>query len=56
MLFAAGQRDRAMQQVLELAHVARERIARQVHERVARQPRRRPDAGVARDALEDRAR
>ena len=39
-LLGARQRHRAVQQVLELAHVARERIARQVDQRVARQPRR----------------
>ena len=48
----ARQRDGTMQQVLQLAHVARERIAHQVHQRVAREARRRRHVGVARDALE----
>ena len=49
-----GEADRhcAMEQVLELAHVAGKRIARQVHQRVAREARCRPHAGIARQPLE----
>ena len=54
-LLGARERDRAVEQVLELAHVAGERIAREMDERVARQARRRPDAGVAGEPLEDQS-
>ena len=42
-----------MQQVLELAHVAGKRVLRQVLQRLRRQRWGGPDAGVARDALEE---
>ena len=54
--FAVGKRQRALQHVLELAHVARKCVALQVPQRDRRQPRRLPQSGASRQPAQQRIR